>query len=407
MLFDYFLISIRNLTSRRTRTVLTMIGIFIGIAAIVSLISIGQGMRIAINEQFNQLGTDKLMIFPGGESGVPGGTFGSEAKKLTDDDMNVVKGVSGIKDAGGMAYGVARLKYGDVSKYAFIIGLPLDSSRKVIESMQSLKVADGRDLQENDKSKMTVGSELSKGTFFGTPVMMGEKIMVNDAPYRVVGFMEPVGNPSDDSQVYMPLEEVRKLLNKGNALDYIIAQVVQDSDIDQVKSDVQKALRRFRNVKQGQEDFSVQTTAQLMQTLDVVLNVIEIVFIGIAAISLVVGGIGIMNTMYTSVLERTTEIGIMKAIGARNFDITAIFVVESGLLGMLGGGIGIILGIALSKGIEYITSAVLGVTYLKAYFPLYLVLGALGFSFIVGCLAGGLPALRASRLNPVEALRYE
>ena len=166
-------------------------------------------------------------------------------------------------------------------------------------------------------------------------------------------------------------------------------------------------LRRFRDVKKDEEDFDIQTPEQLLGSFGDVLNIVQSVLIGIAAISLLVGGIGIANTMYTAVIERTKEIDIMKSVGAQNKDILLIFVIESGMLGLAGGAIGIAVGIGLSKLVEYLAFVYLGTSLIKAFFPWYLILGSLLFSFLVGTISGLLPARQAASLKPVDALRYE
>ena len=176
---------------------------------------------------------------------------------------------------------------------------------------------------------------------------------------------------------------------------------------EQVAENIKKELRKERNEKEGEETFSIQTFKQLLETFQNVFAVVQGVLVGIAAISLIVGGIGIMNTMYTSVLERTKEIGTMKAVGARNSDILTIFLIESGLLGLIGGAIGIMIGVGLGKGAEYVASVALGVSLFRASFPLWLIFGALLFSFLIGSFSGLLPALQASKMKPVDALRYE
>ncbi len=186
----------------------------------------------------------------------------------------------------------------------------------------------------------------------------------------------------------------------------IIAKVSSGTDIEEVAKDVKKELRKDRNLEEGKEDFIVKSPTQLLESFNTILIVLQVMLIGIASISLLVGGIGIMNTMYTSVLERTQEIGIMKSIGAKNSDILTIFLFESGILGFLGGLIGVIIGIILSKTVEIIASS-LGFALLKPYISIWLVIGALTFSFLIGIFSGVFPAMQASKLNPVEALRYE
>jgi putative ABC transport system permease protein len=406
MFFDYFLISVRNLKSRSTRTWLTMIGIFIGIAAIVALVALGQGLKVAINDQFSQMGVDKLIIAPG-SGGLYGAPPGGTAVILDDDDLKILRGTQGIKDASGMIYGVAGVKFNDKVKYGWIFGLPQDESKNILMSMSNINILEGRDLREADKNRGLVGRMFYDGTTFGEPVKIGNKLQIGNTSIRVVGYFSPIGNPDDDSTVWLPYQTAAALLGKANTYDMVIAQVHEGQDVDEAAERVKKNLARHRGVKAGDEDFSVSTTEELLESFGVILDAVSIVFIGIASISLIVGGIGIMNTMYTSVMERTSEIGIMKAIGARNQDILFIFLFESGLLGAAGGAIGIAIGYGLSKGIEQIMVAALGVEYLKAYFPAYLIIGALAFSFLVGSVSGVLPAYRASKLKPADALRWE
>ncbi len=405
MLIDYFIIALRNLRRRGVRTLLTLVGIFIGITAIVSLISLGQGFEKAITEEFEKMGSDKLFITAGRGGGMS--MMIPSSRPLTDDDLRVVRSVKGIKEAGGLSYAIVPVRFKGKMKYTYLAGYPTDSSRVVVESMENMKISDGRDLRKNDKYKALVGREIYNGNLFGTKVKIGDRLGIEGKTFKVVGFFAPIGDSQDDSTVIAPLETVRKLLNKNKTLDYIIAQVVEGEDVNAAKLDVEKALRRHRNVKKGAEDFSVRTTEELLKSFQVILSVVQIVFLGIAGISLVVGGIGIMNSMFTTVLERTNEIGVMKAIGAKNSDIMWIFLIESGLVGVVGGIIGISLGVLLSKVIEVGVSVSMGMTYMRAYFPLSLISGTLAFSFALGTLFGVIPAMRASKMSPINALRYE
>ena len=164
-------------------------------------------------------------------------------------------------------------------------------------------------------------------------------------------------------------------------------------------------MRRFRNVKKDEEDFDVQTPEQLLGSFGDIVNIVQSVLIGIAAISLLVGGIGIANTMYTAVVERTKEIGIMKSVGAQNKDILLIFIIESGLLGAIGGLIGVVLGFGLSYGVEVISKNFIGTNLIEAYFSYTLFFGALLFSFFIGAIFGVMPARQAALMQPVDALR--
>jgi len=187
----------------------------------------------------------------------------------------------------------------------------------------------------------------------------------------------------------------------------IVAQANLGEDPEKIADDITKELRRERNVQEGKEDFTVETPNQLAESFNVILDIVQIVLIGIAGISLLVGGIGIMNTMYTTVLERTKEIGVMKAMGARNSHILYLFVVESGLYGLGGGIVGVLIGISIAKLVEAIFIAVLGPALLSVEISWPLLVSTLLFSFIVGCLSGIAPARVAAKMHPVDSLRYE
>jgi len=216
-----------------------------------------------------------------------------------------------------------------------------------------------------------------------------------------------VGNPEDDQNVMITESAIREIYGVENDVSAIFAKTDKGFDPGKVGEDIEDKLRKSRGVKEGKEDFSVQTPEEFLNALNNILAIVNFVLIGIAGISLLVGGIGITNTMYTAVLERTKDIGIMKAIGARNSHVGAIFLIESGMLGLAGGSIGIIIGVGISQGVAYMIRESLGLKIFHAFFPWYLIVGALLFSFVVGCIAGFLPARQASKLRPVEALSYE
>ncbi len=186
-----------------------------------------------------------------------------------------------------------------------------------------------------------------------------------------------------------------------------MVQIEEGEDILQIADRVERRLRSSREVTEKTQDFTILTPEQLLESFGTILNIITSFLGGIAAISLVVGGIGIANTMYTSVLERRKEIGVMKAIGAKNSDITSIFLIESGVLGLIGGLIGVILGILAGKIIEFIAINQLGTNLLTIATPTWLIVTCLAFAFLAGAISGTLPAIQASKIKPTEALRYE
>ena len=197
------------------------------------------------------------------------------------------------------------------------------------------------------------------------------------------------------------------MFSTGKNYGFIIAQVQSGEEPTIVAEEMKKELRKKHDLDAGEEDFSIETPENLMATFSTILDIVQIVLIGITAISLLVGGIGIMNTMYTSVLQRTKEIGLMKAVGARNSQILFLFLIESGLYGLVGGLLGVVAGVSLAKIAEKVLQQFLGPAFMAIEINWFLVLGALLFSFLIGILSGIAPARRASKLNPVDSLRYE
>ena len=412
MFTDYFKLAWENITHRRLRSLLTIIGIVIGIAAVVALVSLGQGVKKVITDEFVKIGTDKIFIFPAGgfSSGPPGSATG--INPLTEHDIEIIRRSKGVNQASGVLLKPAKITYDKNVYFSQVLGVPLDDSKKLWDEAYDFKYAKGRSLKSGDKYKVDIGHDVANSKVFGKNVNVGDRINIDGVDFQVVGELESIEDPGIDGGILMPQDTATTLFNVnhpplGKEESEILVRVNTGEDPTLVAENIKKDLRRSRNVKEGEEDFSVQTTTQLLASFDIILNALLAIVIGIAAISLFVGGVGIMNTMYTAVLQRTNEIGVMKAIGAKNSDILQIFLIESGMLGLIGGAVGIIIGMGLSALVAFIGRAALNSTLLYAYFPWYLIVGALLFAFVVGALSGILPALQASRQNPVDALRYE
>lgn len=404
MLKDYFFLAFGNLKHRGLRSWLTILGIFIGIAAVVSLISLGQGLQGFIDDQFQQVGGDKILISP--KLFGPPGSVTEQELLLTKDDLDVVKKVNGVEDAEG-ALTRTSLAVNDKEQEIVMISGVNEKYLEIFGGIDSLTSIEGRQIKDTDKSKVVVGYNHVFGNLWDKKLRLGSKIEIKGKEFEIVGVLKKQGNSGDDNSVWMEKETFQSLFNTGNDEGTIVAKTEKGFNPDEVAADIEKALRKEKDQKEGQETFFVQSFSQLLETFTNIFAVVQAVFVGIAGISLIVGGIGIMNTMYTSVLERTREIGIMKAVGAKNQDIFLIFLIESGLLGLVGGVIGILFGIGIGKSVEYIATAKLGTTYLQAVFGLPLILGALFFSFIVGAASGVFPAMQAAKLKPADALRYE
>jgi putative ABC transport system permease protein len=401
---DYFILATRNLRKRKMRSFLTLMGIFISIATVFMLVSLSLGLQGAVEEEFRALGTDKIFIQSStGFLGPPGSETGVF---LTEDDVDTVSKVRGVKDYSYFVAGNAEVEFRGQINYLLVWGMPPERQDVYLE-VGAFKTEEGRLLEKGDKNKIVLGWFYSQEKVFKKSVRVGNKLEINGQDLKVKGTMERIGNPDDDKAIMMNIDTFREIFDIPTKVDVIIIQVKEGEDLNEVSDRIEDKLRKSRGVTEKTQDFSIIKPEELLESFGNVLNIITAFLASIAAISLLVGGIGIANTMYTSVLERTREIGVMKAVGARNKDIRNVFLIESGLLGLIGGIIGVLLGYGVSKSIEYIALESLNTTLLQAAAPTYLIFGCLAFGFLIGAISGTLPAVQASKINVVEALRYE
>ncbi len=402
MIFDFFRLALKSLKKRPLRTWLTMLGIFIGVSLVISLVSLGQGLQNAVNSQFSAVGVDKIIIQPVG----PGyGPPGQEGSSLTDKDLRVIEQVTGVKTAAGRIVSSIKIEYNKIVKINFVGSLPKEQkARDLLEEAQNMKIDKGRLLKQGDSKKVVIGHNYAIKKLFGKNVEVGNKILIGGKLFEIIGILQKTGNPMSDEIVLVNQEDIEDITGKT---DYsaLFIQVEKGSDVNSVADKITRTLRKKKGQKEGHEDFEVQTTQELIESFNTILIVIQMFVIGIAGISLIVGGIGIMNTMYTSVLERIREIGVMKAIGAKNSDILKLFLIESGMLGLVGGLVGLLLGMGFSLMVEFGAKQALGSNLIAASFPLSLLIGTVLFSFILGALSGVLPAMQAAKMKPVDALR--
>ncbi|MDD5086743.1 MAG: ABC transporter permease [Candidatus Nanoarchaeia archaeon] len=404
MIEDLIKYVITNLRQRFTRSFLTILSILIGIMAIFILMSFGQGLVNYMNQMSEDMGADKIMVMPI-DMAFSGNIY------LTQDDLDFIKKQRGVAEATAMMMKQTEVKIDKdkLGKWVFIAGMPTDSSeqRLVEEAFAGYGIIKGRNLKEGDSKKAVLGyNYMIPDKIFSKTLKIGDKIYIQDEHFEVIGFYEEVGTPQDDSNVYLTNEVVGDLFDMEGEYGYIFVKAEKNEDPSELAEKLQEKLRRHKGQEEGQEDFYVQSFDDLMETMGTVLLILNSILVIIAGISVLVAAVNIMNTMYTAVLERTKEIGIMKAIGAKNSTILFIFFFESGMLGLIGGGIGIIIGFALAKLGETIIAAS-GYSFLKPSFPWWLTVGCLFFSFAVGAASGYFPAKAASRLKPVDALRYE
>ena len=405
MLIEYFRISLRNLSRRRLRSWLTMIGIIIGITAVVSLIGMGEGLKNAITSQFSMLGTDKLTVSATGGFGPPGTAVISP---LTQNNLEKINRINGVQEAVGRLIRSGKLEFNDVVSFGYAASIPDGTGRKMVEEALNLEASNGRLLRDGDTKKIMIGSKLGNDELNGKKITIGSKVLIQDKEFQVAGILEPIGNFFMDGSVIMNEDDLRELLDiPDDEFDLIVVKVEEGSDITDVQKNIERLMRKERHVKKGEEDFTVESPQAILGQVNSTLFAVQLFLYIIAGISILVGGIGIMNTMFMSVVERTREIGIMKSIGARNSAVFSLFFIESGLIGMVGGMIGAGFGIGLSKLLANLGKHALGADLIQAHISPWLVISAVTGSFLLGSIFGIIPALNAAKLHPVDALRHK
>ena len=406
MIKDYFSLASNNLKKRGLRSWLTLLGILIGVAAVVSLISLGNGLKDAVNSQFNVGSTQVLTVEAGGLNsyGPPGS---GAVNPLTVSDTDAIAKLSNVEVA--ISRNIRGIKVEFNKQLVFTYGTSIPDDQKKADDVYKfaeLSAVSGNLIGQGNKGEVVLGNNFIDGTKngFGRDIKVGDTLIINGKSFKVQGILGKKGSFLYDNSVLMNEVDMKNLLGYGNDVDLIAVKVADKSLINQTTNDIEKLMRQRRNVKVGEEDFTVSTPAALLSSVNSVINGVQVFIIIIASISIFVGAIGISNTMTTSVLERKREIGIMKAIGARNEQIFYQFLIESGLLGLAGGIIGILLGSGLGYLGTFALNTFLGASTQPQINFLLLSSVAAG-SFLVGVVSGLVPAIHASRESPVEDIR--
>lgn len=391
--------SLKNIWHRKNRSFLTILSIFIGITTIFIFVSFGWGLYDYVDSFVSGTAVDKIAIQPKGTTPGLDDTF-----SFTESDLRAVKATSGVYDAVGGYMGVAEVEKGDVKKYVFYVGH--DHKTEIFNELVSVKILKGRDILNGENNKVVLGyNYLIPNKIFPRALSLNEKILINEQEFRIVGFYSELGNPQDDSQIYLTDEGVRIIAPNKTNYNMIVARA-DISIIDEVVKNIERSLRNSRNEDEGKETFYAASFTDLIASYASALNIVIGFVILIALISVLVSAVNTANTMITSVLERTKEIGIIKAIGARNREILSIFLFESAFLGFVAGIIGVILG----WGLTYVGGVALdnlGWGFLSPHYSTTLFVGCILFATITGAISGVAPAINASKIKIVDALRYE
>ena len=404
MLFkECFGMAVNALLANKLRSLLTMLGIIIGVGAVIAMVSIGMGVRTSVADSFASLGSNMLIIMPGSTNhGGVRGAAGSR-KSLKDDDAKAIeskiKGIDYVSPTVSSSYQVVN---GNLNWNTSVEGVTPE-----LMQIRALKVENGSFISASDmnkRSRVAVIGPTVAANLFGAENPVGQNIRINNQPFKVIGITaskgQSIGQDQDDV-IYIPLTTAQERMLAITHIHSVNIQVSSPEKMDQVQAEIENLLRQRHHIRAGMEDdFTVRNMTSLMESFTENTNMITLLLGSIASISLLVGGIGIMNIMMVSVTERTREIGIRKALGATSSNVLMQFMIESMVIGIVGGVIGIASGILLSKAI----GAFGGLTTTVDILP---VLVSFSFAVGIGLFFGIYPARKAARLDPIDALRYE
>ena len=406
MIKDFFLLAFKNLRSRGIRSWLTLLGIVIGITAVVSLISLGNGLQLAVASQFGVNSNELITVQAGGLTGYgpPGSTV---VEPITRDDARAMERLSSVENTVVRNIKSGIIEYNNNIQFRYVGSMPLEKEDLDLIYLQLDSEPEmGRLLKASDAGKVVLGYNFyaNEADWDGKEITPGKSILINDEKFEVIGILKKEGSLIMDNVVFMLEDDMDDLFGFGDAADVIVVEPKDKDDLDKTKEDLEKLLRQRRDVKKGEENFEVSTPESSLATINSVLSGVQIFIVIVASISIFIGLIGIINTMTTSVMERRREIGITKSVGARNEHIFLQFFIESSLLGLVGGIVGALLGTIIGiAGIQGINGFI--GTDLAPNIDFVLIFFSLLGSFLIGGIAGIIPAMQAAKQNPVEALR--
>ncbi len=431
-LSDILRLSLNGLTHRGLRSWLTILGIIVGVAAVIAMLSIGAGMSQSMKAQMSNFGADVLTVSTGQtrafgpESGFanrfqPGGggsvttqttSQSTTTPTLTDTDILAISTAPGVESVTGIISGRATIQYLAQTVTVTVEGV----EPSAWNTMTTSKLAEGRFLESGESTSVLIGNGVANG-MFDYNLTVDTQIRIGSKTFTIVGILAESGTGSfggDDRTIFMTTQAAREIVTDIGNNDYSSIQVkVTDTNaVDQTITNVENILYTSRMVTADTADFTVTSPTSMLETIQSTMATLTFFLTGIAAISLLVGAIGIANTMFMSVMERTRLIGILKSIGTRNSEIMKLFLTESGIIGLMGGLLGvflgfIVVGVISSVGISIMGMGRLGTSTSVAVVTPELILFALLFSTIIGIISGLIPARKAAKLQVVEAMRSE
>lgn len=397
---DFLTLIFKSIRYRPIRSWLTILGIIIGIMLVVTIFSISSGVQNVISKTLQMFGSDLIILFPGKETNPIAGFVSGQ--KFRERDIADIENIEGVKFATPVDVAALNVESRGEKKGIMVHGVRWREMRVIFQESQGIRLLEGTWPENDDKNEVVLGY-LTANSLFKSKIHAGDELVIKSRKVTVRGVLSRVGTQDDDNSMYLSLEIMQHLTGRQGAVSALI-KTNPDANMDLVARQIKFKLSKQEVVP----DFSVLTPEKANRLIGSVLSIVEFVLIVIALVSLLVGAVGIMNTMYTSVLERTKHIGILKAIGASSEAILSMFLIESGLIGLIGGILGVVLGLSLAYTIGLIAEN-FGINgfFSLASIDFFGLLVILIITFITGMVAGFLPARTAAKMEPAEALRYE
>lgn len=400
----YFKMAFRNLKGRPLRSWLTILGIVIGVFLVVSLLSLSEGLKGSIMQELKTMGGDIVMVMPGDMNDMMA-TFAG-GTELSRHDIDAIRRAEGVEMVVPTAWAAEVVRYQDSSQNIFIFGSPWETSVSVYQENLGWNLVEGR-WPEPNRRQAIVGSIVARELLPG--LQAGDRIQIRGYSFEVVGILRSLGSKQDDSMVALDWPDFQSVFGRQDGSPMVMVKVNEDFSVARVEANIRAELElsQRRTRQSDQPSFSIITSDKATDMVGNVMGIIQLAVFFFASIAILVGAIGITNTMYTSVYERTKEIGILKAVGAKRKDIISIFLMESIIIGFVGGLLGVLLGSGLAYSAEYLLPQSRPVFYIQTSVTILLIFFGMLFASLVGGLAGYFPARRAANLEPVDALRYE
>jgi putative ABC transport system permease protein len=392
MYLDYIKLVLRDINRRKFSSFLTLFAISLGILTIFVIFLLGQGFEDSIETQFNQFGSNRLYV--SSSTANLGST--TVTKGLTDSEVDLIESRPYVDIVYPYYAKSSQVEFSKEFKQIQVLGSNIGQS--YFEEF-NLEVGEGRFPKSNEKFAVVMGP-LAATEIYSKDIRVGSNLIVEDTKFKVVGILESLGNPQDDRSFYFNIDSIRDLFDAGDNVGFLDVVLVENYDVDLAASNLKILLEN----KLGEDSVSVISPSQLLDQFNSILTIVKVVLGGIGVVALIVGALGIVNTMYVIVTEKKKEIGIMKSVGGRNSDIMFIFVFQAGFFGFLGALLGVILGSFAAIGFEAVAQSS-GFTFLEIKIVPEAFFGLLIFGFLMGCFAGFLPALKASRTNIIDAIR--